>query len=59
MSAATSKVGLLMSTPGKIFLHAEKAFKLWLYSLLKSLQMLTIHNAYVKLNSTILNNEGI
>ena len=48
-----------MSTPGKIFLHAEKAFKLWLYSLLKSLKMLTIHNAYVKLNSTILNNEGI
>lgn len=59
MSVAASKVGQLKSTPGKTFLHAEKDFKLWLCSLLKSLQMLTIHNAYMKLNSSVLNNEGI
>lgn len=59
MSAATSKAGQLKSTPGKTFLHAAKAFKLQFCSLLKPLQMLTIHNAYVKQNSTALNNEGI
>lgn len=56
---AVSKVGQLKLTPGKTFLCAEKDFQLWLCSLLKSLQMLTIHNAYMKLNSTTLNNEGI